>query len=493
MQEMTTYQPFRLLLLICMIIFQACQEPQKTAVLEAADLAEAHAEFKEGSITERRFGYDKIAPLINNRKASFENQVLGYSVEGRPLHSLTFGEGEVKVLLWSQMHGNESTATMALFDLFNFLEGPSDDKFGDVRSVIRENLLLRFIPMVNPDGAERFQRRNVQDIDLNRDAIRQSSPEGIILKEARDDFEPEFGFNLHDQNVYYNAQGTPQAATISVLAPAYNEAREINTVRSRAMKLIAGMNRVLQEEVPGHVGKYNDTFEPRAFGDNFQKWGTSTILIESGGYPDDPEKQYIRKLNFMIILNALYEIASGGYESFTEDDYFAIPDNDSKLMDLLIKNVGAETNDHSYRTDIGIRRSDQYQDSIRYTRGNVSDWGDLSVYYGYQELDAEGMVLSAGKVWNEEMALEDLTDSLAWNLLRKGYLAVKTKEADKGKFHERPLLLFSGDTKPDMKPGLDNSPDFYLEKDGNLRYAVVNGFLIDLEKKAPDPFLQKVQ
>ncbi|MBD3628384.1 M14 metallopeptidase family protein [Cyclobacterium sp.] len=490
---MTTYYPFRLLLLICLILFQACREPQNTDLLETADLAEAYAGFQENSITERRFGYDKIAPLINNRSSVFENQVLGYSVEGRPIHSLTFGEGQVKVLLWSQMHGNESTATMALFDLFNFLEGSSADKFADLRSTIRENLLLRFIPMVNPDGAERFQRRNVQDIDLNRDAIRQSSPEGIILKEARDEFEPEFGFNLHDQNVYYNAQGTAQPATISVLAPAYNEAREINPVRSRAMKLIAGMNRVLQEEVPGHVGKYNDTFEPRAFGDNFQKWGTSTILIESGGYPDDPEKQYIRKLNFMIILNALYEIASGRYENFNEDDYFAIPDNDSKLMDLLIKNVGTETNDYSYRADIGIRRSDLYQEGIRYTRGNVSDWGDLSVYYGYQELDAEGMVLSPGKVWNEEIALEDLTDSLAWGMLKNGYLAVKTQEADKGKIHEWPLLLYSGDMKPAMKAGLDNSPDFYLVKDGKLRYAVVNGFLIDLEKQASTPFLQKVR
>ncbi|WP_439482088.1 M14 family metallopeptidase [Cyclobacterium plantarum] len=490
---MTTYYLFRLMLLICLILFQACREPQNTALMETADLAEAYAGFQENSITERRFGYNKIAPLINNRSSAFENQVLGYSVEGRPIHSLTFGEGEIKVLLWSQMHGNESTATMALFDLFNFLEESSTDKFADLRSTIRENLLLRFIPMVNPDGAERFQRRNVQDIDLNRDAIRQSSPEGIILKEARDEFEPEFGFNLHDQNVYYNAQGTALPATISVLAPAYNEAREINPVRSRAMKLIAGMNRVLQEEVPGHVGKYNDTFEPRAFGDNFQKWGTSTILIESGGYPDDPEKQYIRKLNFMIILNALYEIASGGYENFNEDDYFAIPDNDSKLMDLLIKNVGTETNDYSYRTDIGIRRSDLYQEGIRYTRGNVSDWGDLSVYYGYQELDAEGMVLSPGKVWDEEVALEDLTDSLAWGMLKNGYMAVKTTEADKGKIHEWPLLLYSGDMKPAMKAGLDNNPDFYLEKDGKLRYAVVNGFLIDLEKQASAPFLQKVQ
>ncbi|WP_163380982.1 M14 metallopeptidase family protein [Cyclobacterium sp. SYSU L10401] len=491
---MTTKHPLSLLLLICLIASQACQEPLKPAVLDIADLVAAHAKYQEKHITKRRFGYDKIAPLIQNRSTAFENRVLGHSVEGRPIHSLTFGEGEVRVMLWSQMHGNESTATMALFDLFNFLEGSPDDELEHIRSAIREKLKLRFIPMVNPDGAERFERRNAQDIDLNRDAIRQSSPEGIILKEARDGFEPEFGFNLHDQNIYYNAQGTPQPATISVLAPAYNEAREINDIRSRAMKLIAGMNRVLQKEVPGNVGKYNDTFEPRAFGDNFQKWGTSTILIESGGYPDDPEKQYIRKLNFMIILNALYEIASQGYENFTEEEYFAIPDNDSKLMDLLIKNVSAKARDYSYQTDIGIRRSDRYQDSIRYSSASVSDWGDLSVFYGYQEIDAEGMNLTAAKVWTEEMALEELSDSLAWELLTQGYMAIKTKEEDKGKFYDLPLLLFSSEKEPDLKPGLQNTPDFYLEREGTLLFAVVNGFLIDLEKQASAPsFSQRVR
>ena len=35
---------------------------------------------------------------------------------------LSLESGEVHVLLWSQMHGDESTATMALFDIFNFIK-----------------------------------------------------------------------------------------------------------------------------------------------------------------------------------------------------------------------------------------------------------------------------------------------------------------------------------------------------------------------------------
>lgn len=352
-------------------------EPLKTSLLEAA-----FDEFREARLTERRFGYDKIAPLLESRSADFEQQVLGKSVEGRPLHALTYGNGPTPVLLWSQMHGDESTATMALFDLFNFLEGSKSDAYATIRQLLRDKLTIRFIPMVNPDGAERFQRRNALHIDLNRDAIRQSSPEAIILKEARDDFEPAFGFNLHDQNAYYNAAGTSNPATISVLAPAYNEAREVNEGREKAMKVIVGMNRILQEEIPGHVGKYDDTFEPRAFGDNFQKWGTSTILIESGAFPNDPEKQYIRKLNFMIILNALYEIASGIYDQSDASAYHSIPDNASRLMDLLIKNVRSETNGYAYVTDIGIRRRVRYTQGVRYEEGEVNDWGTCRFIMG---------------------------------------------------------------------------------------------------------------
>src|SRR5690606_11294264 len=106
---------------------------------------------------------------------------------------------------------------------------------------------------------------------------------------------PKFGFNLHDQSAYYTAGAANKPAVISFLAPAYNEEKDINDVRANAMRLIQIMNRFVQSKLPGNVGRYNDTYEPRAFGDNMQKWGTSTILIESGYLPGDPEKQYNRQ------------------------------------------------------------------------------------------------------------------------------------------------------------------------------------------------------
>src|SRR5690606_25111024 len=145
----------------------------------------------------------------------------------------------------------------------------------------------------------------------NRDARAGETAEGRILIEAARTVQPDYGFNLHDMNIYYNVPDTPNPVTIALLAPAYNEKREINEVRGDAMKIAAGINRILQGYIPNGVAKYDDTYSPRAFGDNFQSWGVSTVLIESGGYPGDPEKQFIRKLNFIVMLNSLIEIAQG--------------------------------------------------------------------------------------------------------------------------------------------------------------------------------------
>ena len=199
----------------------------------------------------------------------------------------------------------------------------------------------------------------------------------MILKKARDDFEPEFGFNLHDQQIYYNVVNTPKQATISLLAPAYNYETEINEVRGRAMQTIAGMNELLQELIPGQVGKYDDAFEPRAFGDNFQKWGTSTILIESGGYPNDPEKQYIRKLNFMIMLHAMEEIADQAFVNYPLDEYEVIPENATRLMDVVIRNLPMKKDSLSYPIDLGIRRREIDANGAFYVSGGIDDLGDF--------------------------------------------------------------------------------------------------------------------
>jgi hypothetical protein len=471
---------FILLLLVLTSCAAQDQENDITEVLYAT-----YEEFKENSLDKRRIKHIDLQPLIekfaNNPK--FQVNKVGQSIEGRDLNLISIGNGSTDVFLWSQMHGDESTATRAIFDILNFLDSQSNVQ--EKREIFGQ-LRIHFLPMLNPDGAELYQRRNTLGIDINRDALRLQSPEGQTLKRVRDSLEADFGFNLHDQSIYYNAERTPKPATISYLAPAYNYEKDINDVRGNAMKVIGFMNDIIQKYAPGQVGRYNDDFEPRAFGDNIQKWGTSTILIESGGYAGDTEKQEIRKLNYVSILSAIYSIAKGNYNSLSLDKYWVIPENDRKLFDLKLEQVSYNLLGKDYVLDIGIHRQeiDDEAHNDFWIKGRISDQGDLSTFYGYETLSAKGYELREGRVYQQVLeSIEELDEARVLSLLNEGYAYVRVSELAKDRvFSPYPVQLISENYKlPEFRLGVGQNPTFFLEQEGQLKYAVINGFLIDLE------------
>ena len=449
-------------------------------------LYETYEKYKEPKLSKRRIKHAQLKPLIENCRQNDKFTVVkvGESIEGRDLSLISMGSGKTSVFLWSQMHGDEPTATQAIFDIFNFL---ASDDFKHEKKEILENCTLHFLPMLNPDGAEVFQRRNRLGIDINRDALRLQSPEGKTLKRVRDSLDADFGFNLHDQSTYYNAERTDKPATISYLAPAYNYEKDINEVRANAMKVIAFMNDIIQQYAPGQVGKYNDDFEPRAFGDNIQKWGTSAILIESGGYAQDVEKQEIRKLNYVSILSAIYTIAKGTYKDISIEKYEKIPENDRKLFDLKVANASYELLGKTYKIDVGANRLevDKEKHNDFWYSSRILDVGDLSTYYGYDTLDATDYTILEGKVYpmtvNDFAALNSL-DPLS--LLKSGYTYVRVRNIPKEKLSSpMPFHVISEKFElPDFNIEVGVNPTFILEKNGKIAYAVVNGFLIDLSK-----------
>ncbi len=448
-------------------------------------LYESYEKYKETSLDKRRTKHHQIMPLLEQigKIPGFEVKQLGRSIEGRPIFLVSIGQGDTDVFLWSQMHGNEPTATLAIFDILNFLK--SED-YKDEKEEILSNTKLHFLPMLNPDGAEIYRRRNALGIDINRDALRLQSPEGQILKRVRDSLEADFGFNLHDQSTYYNAERTEKPATISYLAPAYNYEKEINDVRANAMKVIVFMNNIIQEYAPGQVGRYNDDFEPRAFGDNIQKWGTSAILIESGGYAKDLEKQEIRKLNYVSILSAIYTIAKGNYKDISLDSYEKIPENDRKLFDLKIAGVTYELLGKDYIIDLGIQRPEvDFEDHLDFWYSSrIMDQGDLSTYYGYQSFDASGYKIKEGAVYPKTLnSAADLNQLDFVQLMKSGYLFLRMKDLPEGPSVIFPMHLIAEKYKMhDFHINVGVNPSFLMEKDGNIAFAVINGFLIDLSK-----------
>lgn len=463
---------------LCVLSFAEAQETSP-----AKKILQQYDQFKEASLEQRRFGQEEILPLIERIGAQEEVSLLkvGASIENRPLFLLSIGSGDTDVLLWSQMHGDESTASMTIFDLFNFF---LSDDFDSEKENLLQELRLHFIPMLNPDGAEVFQRRNALGVDINRDALRLQTPEGQTLKRVRDSLDAEWGFNLHDQSRYYNAQGTAKPATISFLAPAYDLQKSINEKRGDAIKLIVAMNKLLQEKIPGQVGRYDDTFEPRAFGDNIQKWGTRTILIESGGQYNDREKQEIRKINFAAILSALFAIADGTFKEYDIAQYGEIPQNDRKLYDLKLTGVNHLLEGQNFKIDLGINQAEISEEDKVYLVGRIADIGDLSTNYGYQskELDGFDIVPAAvyPRVLPNESAMEDLNFK---ELHQHGYAYVRLQEISQNKrFLTFPVHVASEEAAINSEVELGANATFFLAKDGEIHYAIINGFLMDLSQ-----------
>jgi hypothetical protein len=379
------------------------------------------------------------------------------------------------------MHGNEATATAALLDIFNFLASENKE-FSGLRQTILENTSLYFIPMLNPDGAARFKRRNSLGIDLNRDALRLASPESKFLKSVRDSLQADWGFNLHDQNRRYAAGPKGNVATITLLAPPIDVENSVNEVRKDAMQLVVGLNRELQQFIPNGVGKWSDEFEARAFGENMQIWGTRTVLIESGGFGTDWEKQEVRRLNFVSILSGLYSIATESYQKNPIDEYYTIPENDQRYFDLLIRNATIESPlGLYYKADMGIDWEEEELPGNRYYNvASVEDWGDLSTFKGFVEFNAEGLTVQAAKI--APAAVNNLSDITADHVkawLQAGYTGVVVKNLPAGLTHSPfPINLHAIGANA-LEPGFNQFADFVLKKDDTIVRVAVNGYLIN--------------
>ncbi|MDG4715630.1 M14 family zinc carboxypeptidase [Winogradskyella marincola] len=314
------------------------------------------------------------------------SSVIGFSVENRPIYSLRFGKGPKKVLMWSQMHGNESTTTKALFDCFNlFLTN------NEITNSILETCTLLVIPVLSPDGAERYTRLNANEVDLNRDAQDLSQPESEVLRKVFNDFNPDYCFNLHGQRTIYNVGGTHNSSILSFLSPSQDTQRSITPNRKQAMSLIVEINSMLQQVIPNCVARYDDGFNLNCVGDTFQNLNVPTVLFEAGHYPNDYNREEVRYLMFLSILKALEAISKGidveGYE-----DYFLIPENEKQFYDIVIRNIKLESSSVE-AVDVAIQYEERLVDGKVEFIPIVEAISKLDSFCGHREIDAKGQVL----------------------------------------------------------------------------------------------------
>jgi Zinc carboxypeptidase len=336
------------------------------------------------------------------RESGVRTTEVGRSVGGKDINQLEFGRGPFKVFLWSQMHGDEPTATAALLDVFNFLHQNRSKRW--VESV-EQKMTIRAVPMLNPDGSDLYLRRNFQSIDINRDARALVTPEGRLLKQLRDEWKPDLGFNLHNQNARTAVGNTGKQATIALLAVPFDATGKDNTGRILAKRVSTVIYNVLSPLIPGQISRYDDSFNPRAFGDLISAWGTPVVLIETGGWYGKTEGDLV-ELNFIALLSVFRSLADGNIDKANPSTYDSLLYNESgAIYDLIVRNatvvnrmqIESGKMVEPFRADVSVNLESQRRPSERTGSGQIQEVGDLSSVRGLEMINASGYFVTVAE------------------------------------------------------------------------------------------------
>lgn len=354
----------------------------QTKKMKLERLIKLFTNHKEESLFHRYITNNNIEPLLRRLSQKADISLLGSSVRGNSIYAIKIGSGAKRILMWSQMHGNESTTTKAAVDLINTLT-QSDAE--DVREILKICTIC-IVPILNPDGALAYTRVNANGIDLNRDAQNLSQPESKILRALFEDFKPNFCYNLHGQRTIFSAGNTNKSAILSFLAPAQDEICTITPNRTIAMEIIAHMNEALQTLIPGHIGVYDDAFNLNCVGDTFQSLNIPTVLFEAGHHPNDYPREETRRYIYISLLGSLHYIASNEITGSEYKSYLNIPENEKLFFDIIIRNANLSSNNDIM--DVAI----QYQETLVNDKiefiPRVERIEDLTDFYGHKEFDA---------------------------------------------------------------------------------------------------------
>ena len=382
-------------------------------MIKAETFFNQYPHFKNREIHGRYLSRSILEPQLKILKSQFEVKTVGYSFLNLPIEVIKAGSGAIKILAWSQMHGNESTTTKGVLDIFNFFSHFKEDP--QVGQIL-DNITLWVIPMLNPDGADRYTRENVNGTDLNRDALNLKEPESRVLRKCFTEFSPDFCLNLHDQRTIFGAGDEPYPATLSFLAPSMDVDRSVTGVRKKAMQVIAAMNQALQQVIPHQIGRFDDGFNINCSGDYFQSQNVPTILFECGHYQEDYLREKTREFFTFSLLTALDAIASGSYLQQDYRSYFNIPENRKSFYDIILRNARMA----GERVDIAI----QYSERIKSGEVNflpvVTTMAPHLSFYGHKEIDCKGAEVE--KLDETPLVENDIVEAI---LLNKEKLLIK--------------------------------------------------------------------
>lgn len=295
----------------------------------------------------------------------------GVSTEKRKIPVYKIGSGDFKILMWSQMHGNESTTTKSILDLFNFFKENQPDFLSKCQIFV--------VPMLNPDGAFKFTRVNSLGFDLNRDAQTRNQKETQFLFDLIEKIKPDFALNLHGQRTIFSAGNINKPATISFLAPSEDQERTITETRKKSMQVIAYLNEKLQQKIPNQIGRYDDSFNINCTGDTLTTLKIPTILFEDGHFYNDYHREKTRiYITYALFLTIEY-LSNNTIDGSKFEKYFEIPENQKLFFDVLIKN------NINKQENIGILFEEILVGNKINFVPKVTEIGELKGYFGHKE------------------------------------------------------------------------------------------------------------
>ena len=293
----------------------------------------------EDRLKGRYITINHILPLLDHYREVFNVSVAGFSENGVEIPLVSFGKGGKKVLIWSQMHGNESTTTKALFDFFKFI---TSNKQATKDLLSKHTFYV--LPMLNPDGAALYTRENTNGVDLNRDAQALSQRESKVLRSIFDAMQPDLCLNMHDQRSIFGIKG-PKPATLSFLAPSADILKTITPAREVAMGHIVKMNNYIKAHHHNQIGRFDDSYNQHCVGDNFTSSGAPTILFEAGHFKDDYNREQSRSFVFYALI-ALFDLDTAFQNKDVDyKEYFNIPENQKIYKDVVLYNVRVDGED----------------------------------------------------------------------------------------------------------------------------------------------------
>ena len=138
----------------------------------------------------------------NTGRAPNQRRMIGTSVQGRSIWAEHWGSPTgAQVLVIGQTHGDECAPAWVVRELREH----SPTTFG-----------VWLIPTLNPDGMRVHQRRNANNVDLNRDGLNQSQPETKALIAFTSELQPAMTVHVHSPYGWIGSHNGGIASTAAV-------------------------------------------------------------------------------------------------------------------------------------------------------------------------------------------------------------------------------------------------------------------------------------